>query len=121
MSKVEGFFGPPMEAMACGCAVIVGKVTGFDEYIMDGKNALVVEEGDVAAARSAVQQLISDRNLRQKLIDGGYETVKKWSWDKSTNMLQKVIKNEPVEVFYTDCFPERYEFKRNEDLAVLAR
>ena len=64
MSRVEGFFGPPLEAMACGCAVVVGKVTGYDEYIQDGYNALVVEKGDIAGARAAVQRLLMDEKLR---------------------------------------------------------
>jgi glycosyltransferase involved in cell wall biosynthesis len=91
MSKVEGFFGPPMEAMACGCAVVVGKVTGYDEYIRDGVNALVVEMGDVEGAGKAVQRLILDRALRNNLIDAGYETVKNWTWQRSIGMLEKVL------------------------------
>lgn len=83
MSRIEGFFGPPMEAMACGCSVVVGKVTGYDEYIEHESNALVVEQGDVQGARQAVQRLISDNELRQKLIEGGNRTVSQWSWERS--------------------------------------
>lgn len=91
MSRIEGFFGPPMEAMACGCAVVVGKVTGYDEYIVDGYNALVVEQGDALAANKAIKKLIEDQGLRNKLIDGGYDTVKKWSWENSIELLEQVI------------------------------
>ncbi|HBI33697.1 MAG TPA: hypothetical protein DEA43_00300 [Candidatus Moranbacteria bacterium] len=94
MSRIEGFFGPPMEAMACGCAVVVGKVTGYDEYIVDGENALVVEQGDVEGAKKAIQQLINDRELKNKLIEGGYKTVKNWTWNHSINLLEKVINKE---------------------------
>lgn len=113
MSKVEGFFGPPMEAMACGCAVVVAKVTGFDEYIEDGKNALVVEMGDVPGAQKAIQRLIDDEELRKKLIFGGYETIKKWSWDRSITFLEKVLNKEPVEKFYMDGFPEKPGYLKN--------
>ncbi len=91
MSRVEGFFGPPLEAMACGCAVVVGKVTGYDEYIRNGYNALVVDQGDIEGARNAVKKLIDDKDLRNKIIRGGYETAKKWSWEKSIDHLIKVI------------------------------
>lgn len=91
MSRIEGFFGPPMEAMACGCAVVVGKVTGYDEYIIDGYNALVVEQGDVDGARKAIQKLIDNPALREKLIQNGYKTAKEWSWDRSISLLEKVI------------------------------
>lgn len=91
MSRIEGFFGPPMEAMACGCAVVVGKVTGYDEYIVNEKNALVVEQGDVEAAKYAIQRLIKDSDLKNKIIEGGYETVKDWSWDRSIKLLEEII------------------------------
>lgn len=91
MSRVEGFFGPPMEAMACGCAVVVGKVTGYDEYIVDGYNALVVEEGDIDGAKKAVELLMNDVQLREELIVNGYQTVKKWGWEKASNYMQKAL------------------------------
>ena len=91
MSRVEGFFGPPMEAMACGCAVVVGKVTGYDEYIVDNKNALVVEQGDIDGAKKAVQQLIDDRALRERLIQNGYQTAKEWTWEKSIDAMEKFL------------------------------
>jgi glycosyltransferase involved in cell wall biosynthesis len=91
MSRVEGFFGPPLEMMACGGAVVVGKVTGYDEYIRDGYNALVVEQGDVAGAREAINNLIDDVELRQKLINNGFETVKAWDWDASIDKLESYL------------------------------
>ncbi|MDD5083588.1 MAG: glycosyltransferase family 4 protein [Candidatus Moranbacteria bacterium] len=94
MSRIEGFFGPPMEAMACGCAVVVGKVSGYDEYVVDGKNALVVDMGDVDAAKKSVEKLIRDAELREKLIAGGYETIKDWSWERSSHLMEKFL--EPI-------------------------
>ena len=88
MSRVEGFFGPPLEMMACGGTSVVAKVTGYDEYIIDGYNALVVEPGDVAGARLAVQKLISDSALRDVLTQNGKETVKQWQWEKSIDRLE---------------------------------
>ncbi len=112
MSRVEGFFGPPMEAMACECPVVVGKVTGYDEYIKDGDNALVVEQGDFQAAKKAIEKLIADKELRQKLIANGKETVQKWSWEKTGEFLEKAIRKEPVEFFYKEDFPEKYDFTK---------
>lgn len=94
MSQVEGFFGPPMEMMACGGTCIVGKVTGYDEYIVDGYNALVVEQGDVAGAHNALKKLIANKELRKKLIQGGYETARKWGWNSSIDLLEKLISKE---------------------------
>lgn len=88
LSRVEGFFGPPMEMMACGGAVVVGKVTGYDEYILDGENAIVVEPYDIPAARAAVQKLIFDHELRNRLIENGKKIAAAWSWDKPIDALE---------------------------------
>ncbi len=110
MSRVEGFFGPPMEAMACGCAVVVGKVTGYDEYIRDGYNALVVEQGDIEGARRAVQRLIDDVALRNTLVENGYRTAKEWGWDRSIDLLEKMVANEPAAPYFKEDSPERYDY-----------
>lgn len=89
LSRVEGFFGPPMEMMACGGAVVVGRVTGYDEYIVDGVNALVVDAFDVAAAERAIQTLIDNGELRAKLIAGGRITAESWNWEKSIDVLER--------------------------------
>ncbi len=91
MSRVEGFFGPPMEAMACGCSVVVGKVTGYDEYIVNEFNALVVEQGDINSAKSAVERLIKDKLLRSSLIQAGFDTVTQWSWNRSSHAMLNLV------------------------------
>lgn len=96
MSRVEGFFGPPMEAMACGCAVVVGKVTGGDEYIEHEQNALVAEQGDVEGARVHVRRLIEDASLRQTLIKNGKKTAAEWTWEKSGKAMLDVVE-QPVD------------------------
>ena len=88
MSRVEGFFGPPMEMMACGGLCVTGKVTGYDEYIVDGENALVVEMGDVAGAKASLQKLIDDPDLREKLRRGGKKTAAEWGWSRSIDTLE---------------------------------
>lgn len=124
MSRVEGFFGPPLEMMACGGAVVVGKVTGYDEYIRDGYNALVVEQGDVEGAREAITELINRDELRQKLIKNGYETVSAWDWDVSIDKLEShflhVLSNElPYDQFQTRIWSDKgislsYEMAKNQ-------
>lgn len=89
MSRVEGFFGPPLEIMACGGSAVVAKVTGYDEYIVDGHNALVVEPGDVAGARAAIQRLIDDPALRARLVDEGAKTAWQWRWDPTVDTLEQ--------------------------------
>ena len=91
MSTIEGFFGPPMEMMACGGTCVVSKVTGYDEYIVDGYNALVVEMGDVAGAHHAIERLINDNELRYRLSQNGLKTAAEWRWDSSINTLEEMF------------------------------
>lgn len=88
LSRVEGFFGPPLEMMACGGLCVVGKVSGYDEYIRDGQNALVVEPGDREGARNAVSELISNRGLQEVLRMNGLKTAAAWDWEASVDALQ---------------------------------
>lgn len=91
MSRVEGFFGPPMEAMACGCAVVVGEVTGYEEFIVHDHNALVVKQGDVYGASKAILSLMHDDSLRRRLIDNGYKTAASWTWSQSHEAMLEII------------------------------
>lgn len=112
MSKVEGFFGPPLEAMACGCVPVVAECTGFDEYIQNKKNALTVAIGDVKAAKNAVRELLNDSDLREKIRKTGIKTARQWSWEQSIDCLEKVIKKEPIKIFYNNENPRRYDFEK---------
>lgn len=91
MSRIEGFFGPPLEAMSCGCVPVVGKVTGWDEYIVDGYNALAVDLKDVEAAKEAVNSLIEDTELYNKLLANGNETASNWPWKQSFERIELLV------------------------------
>lgn len=91
MSRIEGFFGPPLEAMACDCVPVVGKVSGWDEYIKDEYNALAVDLKDVESAKRAVQRLLESKELRGKLLENGKATVEQWSWKRSFERMELLI------------------------------
>jgi hypothetical protein len=89
LSQVEGFFGPPMEMMACGGAVVVGRVSGHDEYVVDGVNALVVDIDRPDEAKAAVRRLIQDPDLRASLVQAGLQTARDWRWEPSIGILER--------------------------------
>ena len=66
-------------------------MTGYDEYIVDGYNALTVELGDVQAAHDAVDRLIHDHELRNTLAKNGIKTASEWQWDPSIDTLEKIF------------------------------
>lgn len=92
MSRVESFAYPPLEAMACGCAVVLGEVRGGIEYALNEVNVLKVPMGDIAAARSAVLRLLGNRELRERLVMKGFETVKRWSWEAAHQSMLGLVR-----------------------------
>jgi glycosyltransferase involved in cell wall biosynthesis len=63
----ESFCLAAVEAMALGAAVIGTKGHGFDEYIRDGENGVLVERGAVEPLAVAVERLLDSPGLRARL------------------------------------------------------
>lgn len=78
MSRVEGMFGPPLEAFHSGATAVVSKVTGYFEYIRNNRNSLVVDVDDFESMVDKVELLGSDSDLLLNLKYGAYETAKFW-------------------------------------------
>jgi glycosyltransferase involved in cell wall biosynthesis len=58
-----------IEAMAGGTPVIASCIGGIPEIIDDGQNGLLVPPGDPVALRMAMERLLSDDGLRQRMGD----------------------------------------------------
>lgn len=92
MSKVESFCYPPLEMMACRGISVIKRVTGIEEYAKDSENCLIVE--GIESARKALERLINDKSLGEKLIKNGYKTARALGWEKSIDLLEKVIRKD---------------------------
>jgi glycosyltransferase involved in cell wall biosynthesis len=80
-SQEEGMPNAVMEAMAASLPVIGTRTRGSDEVIVDGTTGMLVEYGDIPALAVAVSQLLSDRDLRQRLGAAGRARVEaSFSW-----------------------------------------
>ncbi len=90
-SLVEGMSLPPLEAMACGCAVVVTNNGGTDEYIEDGVNGISCPIKDSNCLFNAIVKLLEDNNLREKLVKNGCETSKQFSYDNMIHSFYKII------------------------------
>jgi len=91
-SYVEGFGLPPLEAMACGTPVVTFDCKGNRDYARDNFNSLVVPPGDLKATADAVVKILLDDKLRERLIEGGLETAKQWTWDKVVDKFEETLK-----------------------------
>lgn len=84
LSLVEGMFGPPLEMFHCGGTAIVYDVTGHDEYIRDGYNAMVARSGDEGDVRHLVASLRGDPAALDRLKANARETAAAWpDWPES--------------------------------------
>jgi len=91
-SWIEGFPLPPMEAMACGCALVTTDAGGFSDYLEDGKTALVVPIRNPAALARSVSTLIEDAYERRLIADNGYRFVQQFAWERAAKELEVILK-----------------------------
>ncbi len=82
-SLAEGWHLPPMEAMACGCAVVATRV-GCIPVLEGDDNLLAVEPGDRDGMFRHVDALLRDANLRRGTARKGLETIRRYTWDVKT-------------------------------------
>jgi glycosyltransferase involved in cell wall biosynthesis len=88
-SFYEGFGLPPLEAMACGCPVIVSNIASLPEVCGDA--ALYVDPYNPKDIATKIRILLSDDNLREELSRKGLERAKLFSWEKCAKEIIKII------------------------------
>lgn len=76
----EGYGLTCVEAMACGCALIVTDFAGSKEYAVDGVNSIVASVGDVNAIAEGIVKVLRDGELRSRLASAGIETARRLDW-----------------------------------------
>jgi glycosyltransferase involved in cell wall biosynthesis len=89
----EGWSLPPMEAIACGCAVVGFNNLGVQEYLKDGFNALLSPLGNVEALSNNILKLLQNDDLYSKIVANGIETVKKYNWDSIVSNFEEILIN----------------------------
>jgi glycosyltransferase involved in cell wall biosynthesis len=80
-SIFEGFGLPVLEAMACGTPVITSNVTSLPEVA--GEAALMINPYNKDELTAALQQVLIDADLRQRLRELGLRRAASYSWDNS--------------------------------------
>lgn len=78
-SPLQAFGLPALEAMASGCALIVPDQGGVGLFARDGETALQIDMGSGEALLAAVECLVADAALRQRLRKAGL--VEAWGFD----------------------------------------
>ncbi len=84
-SIYEGFGLPILEAFACATPVVTSTASCLPEVA--GAAALLVPPTDVPALAEALTRALSDTELRARLVQGGLERARLFSWDRSAQNL----------------------------------
>ncbi|MBI3379817.1 glycosyltransferase family 4 protein [Candidatus Gottesmanbacteria bacterium] len=89
-SFAEGFGLPIVEAMACGCPVIVSNTSSLPEITHDA--ATLVNPANIDDIVNAVIKVVKGKILREEFIQKGLERVKLFTWDNCASQTIKVYK-----------------------------
>ena len=85
----EGFANPPMEAMACGTAVVSTNVGAISDYSLEGKTILTSPPHDPQDLADNIIELIENEAKRKKIAENGYNHIKNFKWEDSAEKLEK--------------------------------
>jgi glycosyltransferase involved in cell wall biosynthesis len=84
-SRREGYGVVAREAMAHGRAVVASAVGGLVDAVEHEVTGLLVPPADAGALRAALERLLGDAELRQRLGTAARERAQeRWSWDAAT-------------------------------------
>ena len=126
LSYIEGMFGPPLEEFHCGGTCVVYDVSGYDEYIVDDYNGLVVKTDDENKVIEYINKLADSSEELNRLKNNAIKTANKWpSWDEaSTNFYNAIVKISKTKSIGRDAVEnkskmfmniyEQYEAKKEE-------
>lgn len=89
-SLAEGWHLPPMEAMACGCALVATRVGCIPVLERDG-NLLAVEPGDRDGLFRHMDALLRDPYLRRETARKGLATMQEYSWDIKAREFEQAL------------------------------
>lgn len=80
-SLYEGFGLPILEAMRYGCPVATSNVSSMPEA--GGDAALYFDPNNIEDIEEKIERILTDRSLREKMIEKGNTHYKKFTWEKA--------------------------------------
>lgn len=84
----ESFGVAVLEASACGRPVVVASVGGLPEVVEDGVTGVVVPPRDPARTADAIERLVTDAALRERMGRAGRERVaQRYDWERCVDRM----------------------------------
>jgi glycosyltransferase involved in cell wall biosynthesis len=85
VSPKEGWGITNIEAAACGTATVASDSPGLRESVLHAETGLLVPHGDVPALAEALQRLVHDRPLVDRLGSAAERFAQQFSWDDAAD------------------------------------
>jgi glycosyltransferase involved in cell wall biosynthesis len=90
-SRIEGFGLPPMEAMACKCAVVATNVGAIPDYAIPGETVLTSPPREPELLAENISYLLEDGDRIKRISEAGYNYVKQFTWERAVDEFERFL------------------------------
>ena len=90
-SMKEGWGITVIEANVCGTPVVAYDVPGLRDSVRNMETGMLVEDGNIERMAEAIITLIEDSELRERLSKNAIKWGKRFSWDKTAEVFEKIL------------------------------
>jgi glycosyltransferase involved in cell wall biosynthesis len=94
-SWYESFPLFPLEAMACGSAVVTTP-DGVEDYAVHGENAIVVPPRDPEAIAAGISSLIENEERRREIARRGVGRAREFTWARAVARFESLVLGAPT-------------------------
>jgi glycosyltransferase involved in cell wall biosynthesis len=91
-TRFEGHPNAVLEAMACGCPLVVSDIPAHRAFL-DPDSAVLVPPGDAARLGEAIAGVLNDRGAALRRAERAARTVQRWSLDAIASQYDRVYRH----------------------------
>ncbi|MFC0009642.1 glycosyltransferase family 4 protein [Devosia nitrariae] len=91
VSLFEGFGLPIIEGFASGVPVLTSNVSSMPEIA--GGAAVIVDPTQIASIAEGLNRIVSDTDLRRRLVADGLSRLEHFDWDRSADRLWSIVRD----------------------------